>query len=391
MTFVVGAVDNDDENSFHGTAATMTACPTEEEPGDEPPPLEYTFSENDKVKIPDSFSIVPHADEFSGDFKLTPLEKGSLTPRLHANRNIPEQSYLDHVRSIMNDPEQKLKPLPMTFSGYFSGLQTSTPRPRASIGGFPILNEKSTELAAQKHFMLSIKEATEFLNPGQDPVITSDLAIYNIHRKCKQLYPQELSTVVPFMGLLHLEMALQEVGGWLMGESGWENMFVLAGIFTRGVANSLKGGKKIKQTRYAYNLTTAWLDILQHRAYQHYIKASNGPHEPFEAWRDRLQNPKPCGPNEKQVTFRCPTYRFWCTCQNFLSLYFRFIRVQRQGNWPGTKLAIRESCPWFFVADRTYYKRWTPVFYRDMTHIQLLIMHSIRDYFPSSVVAQSSP
>ena len=365
--FVVGAVDNDDENSFHGTAATMTACPTEEEPGDEPPPLEYVFSESDKVKIPESFATIPFADEFSGDYKLTPIEKGSLFPTLRPSRHIPEQSYLDHVTAIMNDPERKLKPIPMTFSGYFSGLHSSTHRPRASIGGFPILNEKSTELATQKHFMIAIKKATEYLNPGQDPIITSDLAIYSVQKRCQKLYPQELRNTVCFMGLLHLEMALQEVGGWLMGDSGWENMFILAGIFTSGVANSLKGGKKVKNTRYAYQLIFTWIDIMLLRAYNSYLDSSIGPHEPFEVWKERMRDPKPCGPAENKTTFEVPTFRFWMTCKNFLSLYFRFIRVQRQGNWPATKLAIRECCPWFFAADRTNYKRWTPVFYRDMT------------------------
>ena len=369
--FVVGAVDNDDENKFHGTAACMTACPTNEEPGDEPPPLEYVFSDEDKVKIPESFSVVPFVDEFAGDFQLTPVEKGSLRPTLDSRRHIPEQSYLDHVKSIMQDPEKKLKPLPMTFSGYFSGLHSSTQRPQASIGGFPILNEKSTELATQKHFMNAIKKATEFLNPGQDPVITSDHAIYSVQKKCKKVYPQELRSVVCFMGLLHLEMALQEVGGWLMGDSGWDNMFVLAGIFTSGIANSLKGGKRVKNTQYAYQLTYTWIDIMLDRAYQAYLRSSIGPHEPYEVWKERMNNPKPCGPAENQVTFQVPTFRHWITCKNFLSLYFRFIRVQRQGDWPGTKQAIWECCPWFFAADRTNYKRWTPAFYRDMALLHI--------------------
>lgn len=370
--FVVGAVDNVDENSFHGTAASMTACPTADSPGEEPPPLEYNFSDADKVKIPESFSQVPYADEFSGDFKLDPIERGTLTPNLPTGRLIPEQSYIDHVTSIMLDPQRKLKPLPMTFSGYFSGLQSSTQRPRASIGCFPVLNEKSTSLATQKHFMKMIKEATEFLNPGQDPVITSDLAIYAVQQKCKKLYPEEMKQHVLFMGLLHFEMALQEVGGSLMGDSGWENMFVLAGIFTPGVAKSLLSGNNIKRTRYAYQLTICWINIVLYKAYQQYLKSSEyGPFETYDVWEARLRDPKPCGPDDGQVTFQCPTFRVWITYRNFLMLYFHFIRGQREGNWSLTKLSIRESCDWFFALDRTNYKRWGPVFYRDMTRLPI--------------------
>ena len=82
--FVVCSSDNDDVSDrieFHGTSSSLTASPTLEEPGVVPSPLNYEFNENDKIKIPDEFAVVPYVDEYVGDIKLTPLQenlKGKL-------------------------------------------------------------------------------------------------------------------------------------------------------------------------------------------------------------------------------------------------------------------------------------------------------------------------
>jgi len=62
----------------------------------------------------------------------------------------------------------------------------------------------------------------------------------------------------------------------LLAGSGWERMFSIANIFTPGVATSLLGGKHIKRTRYAYQLTLAWLNTLRIQAYDKYCHDGYG-------------------------------------------------------------------------------------------------------------------
>ncbi len=73
--------------------------------------------------------------------------------------------------------------------------------------------------------------------------------------------------MVSFMGILHILMASQECGGRLLG-SGW--MFSTPTFFTPGVAISLLGGKHVNRTRYAHQLTLAWLNTLKMQAYHEY-------------------------------------------------------------------------------------------------------------------------
>lgn len=103
--FVVCGSDNVDVSGgrvdFHGTASSLTASPTLEDPGTGHTPLSYEFDENDKIKIPDQFTTVPHVDEYAGDYQLTPLPehlRGKLMKTDDLERKkIPEESWLQHV------------------------------------------------------------------------------------------------------------------------------------------------------------------------------------------------------------------------------------------------------------------------------------------------------
>ena len=155
---------------------------------------------------------------------------------------------------------------------------------------FPIFYDTASTKAMQKHAMFVIKKAIEFVNPGQVPVIEGDCPLYAQQKKCQQAYPNEVdeSKMVCFVGFLHIEMTSQDCDGKLLTGSAWDRMFSLTGIFTTGIATSLLAGKHVKRTRYAYQLTLAWLHVLKLQAYDHYCRDSYGRHEPMEMWEKWL-------------------------------------------------------------------------------------------------------
>ena len=115
-----------------------------------------------------------------------------------------------------------------------------------------------------------------------------------------------------------------------MGGSGLEEMFVKAGIFTSGVAKSLLGGKHVKRTREAYEVTVLWLKIMRDRGYNNYCDKQHGPHLNEEDWLKKLDE--------------YPTINFWeKNVYEFLLNYFKLIRGQRSGDWPLTLSAIDDD------------------------------------------------
>ena len=73
-------------------------------------------------------------------------------------------------------------------------------------------------MSMQKHAMLVIKKAIEFVNPGQIPFIEGDSPFYAQQKKCQWAYPNEVgeSKMGCFMGFLHIEMTFQDCGGKLL-------------------------------------------------------------------------------------------------------------------------------------------------------------------------------
>ena len=162
-----------------------------------------------------------------------------------------ENEWLEHIHGIILDRNGALQELPITYYGFFSKKQPLEDiRPAATIVVFPVLPEKAASMAMQKHAMLMIMKATEFVNPGQIPVIVGDCPLYAQQKKCQWAYPEDVGEhkIVSFIGFLHIEMASQECGGKLLAGSGWERMFEKGKVFTHGTAKSLLGGSNVKRT-----------------------------------------------------------------------------------------------------------------------------------------------
>ena len=366
--FVTTSTDNVDIGGrfeFHGTLYTITAHPTVKNPGIKPKPLSLSSVPNDaEIKIPEKFSKVPLLEEgIECNLNLTPIQPGTIRMELDQCHSIPEQEWIKHATDVIksysesdDDPGNTgLKEVPITFSGFNSYNQSEGDiRPPASIGLFPEFYEKAASLEMQKHGMLMMAEATQYLNPGQTPVLEGDGPLYYIQKKLQVIYPEEVGydKMINFIGLLHMEMCDQEVGGKITGGSGWEDIFSISGVFTPGVCSSLLGGKHVKRTRYSYELTLLWLSIMKNRAWEAY-QETVGPHLLKHDW-------------EKRRDESCPTITFWNIVDIYMLSYFSFIRAQRIGDWVLLLVIIRYKLGWYFGHDRGLYQRITSWFLRDM-------------------------
>ena len=275
--FTTGTTDNIDvsgREDMHGTSITMIGHISHVNGGEKPLQLDFNVDDDTPVVLPDEFADVPFVEDFGGDLRLKPIPEGDGRPAKTENLVVEEDYWLCHVRGSRvkdDNGKWKLNELPMTFSGYFSKKQnTEEVNPPAVIGTFPVFTEeKADSLSMQKHAMVVVQKATEFLNSRQTPVIEGDCPLYARQKTCQWLFPAEVGEdkIVCMMGFLHLEMCAQEAGGKLLGGSGWERMFVLSKIHKTGVAVSLLGGHKVKKTRQAYLVTLSWLEVLRFQGY----------------------------------------------------------------------------------------------------------------------------
>ncbi|KAF5269349.1 hypothetical protein FQA39_LY08741 [Lamprigera yunnana] len=140
--FATIAVDNVDETGgyeFHGTAMSLISHSTYDNIGEDPPPLTLGVSESCTVELPDSYSIAPFVDEYAGNVSISGINNASTFSCIEKNDELlmAERHWLQHLNMV-----------------------------------------KSATMAMQKHCMHIAMKATEFVNPGQIPVLMGDCPLY---------------------------------------------------------------------------------------------------------------------------------------------------------------------------------------------------------------------
>lgn len=104
--FTTCAIDNIDESGryeFHGTALTLTSHLTNDNVGEDPPPLTLEFPEDILIKLPDYYANVPYIEEYAGDITLPNSGNGGETEDEAENlrSRVPEEALLKHLNKTL--------------------------------------------------------------------------------------------------------------------------------------------------------------------------------------------------------------------------------------------------------------------------------------------------
>ena len=108
--------------------------------------------------------------------------------------------------------------------------------------------------------IFNIRSYTNFLNPSQTTVGSSDQPLFAIKKKLQRRFPLEFPTSVyfPFMGCIYIYIEQQclLIVGQLITGTGLEDILVSADIDVVGLKNALCDANNIKKARYAIQILT---------------------------------------------------------------------------------------------------------------------------------------
>ena len=294
------AVDNIDHNpssttalasdSFHGTAISLTNHISDSCPGVDRNPIHIATSTHSKTvaNIATSYTIVSPAS-LHNKHPTIPLIPNSVMPTVNSVPDVSqqEQQWLNTIVQHLDNYYDFEKDAFISWAAYHAQSQPTSVRPKAKIALLPLFNENANSVAMIKHAMMITKEAIEFLNPGQIPVIAMDQPLFSLAKQIQWTWPSVSEEhFVVMLGGLHIEMAiLNMLGKWLDG-SGWSSALVEAGVATSGRAAALLSASHVKCSRYAHQVTVASLYTLQSNAYNIYCKELPASEEPlpFKVW-----------------------------------------------------------------------------------------------------------
>jgi hypothetical protein len=109
-----------------------------------------------------------------------------------------------------------------------------------------------------------LQNVTEFLNPGQIPILACDCQIVAMCKYTQWTYPtshrEERMTIM--FGGLHMEKALWIALGDVLESSGWTVALTEAGVATSGTTDSFLKVSHITRSRYAHQITALTLSKL---------------------------------------------------------------------------------------------------------------------------------
>ncbi len=250
---------------------------------------------------------------------------------------VREDGWLEEVSKLL--PTELTKLHSIAWAAHHAKLQPEVLNLPAITALLPLFYEKADSPAMIRHGMDIIKTITEFLNPGQTPVMTCDCPIFAKAKFIQWTWPLsygEDKFVVMFGGL-HIEMALWNMLGDYLADSGWTSSLIEAGVASSGTAESFLSASHLLRTRHAHQVTIAALTILQNQAFSADSDGMN-----FSDWK-------------ASMAARSPTFKFWDTIVKIEKMILIFIRAHREANFDLYIEALEDLVGFFFAFDHYNY------------------------------------
>lgn len=243
--FTVGALDNLDYDpssttsvgSFHGTGISMFQLPTKDDCGVQRPPIVIPPFENENKALPDTFATVPAVALKNTSVSVPECNVVTAMGLLDYARE-EENNWVNHALPLLEKTELASDEA-IAWSAYHASMQPSVEDPPAKCALLPLFYEKSATPALIKHGMNVLKQAIEFLNPGQIPVTTFDQPLFALAKLVQWKWPDTHGerVHVVMLGGLHTEMALWNTLGDLLECSGWTTALTEAEVASSGKAD----------------------------------------------------------------------------------------------------------------------------------------------------------
>ena len=179
--FSVGALDNLDHNptsttaasSFHGTGISIFQFPKEDNPGHTQPPLLVPPSGSESHSPPDSYAIVPPT-ELNTKSTSVPNRRMQEIENSLEDAESKEKHWVDYALQKLNSDTALSSEDAIVWAAYHSADLPNEKNPPCTSALLPLFYEKAATPAMVKHRMNVLKQAIEFVNPGQIPVLAVD-------------------------------------------------------------------------------------------------------------------------------------------------------------------------------------------------------------------------
>ena len=161
------------DSSFHGTGISIIQFPTASNTGTAIEPVSTTATKG--IILPQSYTVVPAVALNQSRAAVMERICENITGNL-VDGMLQEIKWLNNSLDLLQSDWESNKP--MTWASFHASFQLPVMTPSAITALLPLFNEKADTPAMIKHAMDILRKATNFLNPGQIPVMACDCPIF---------------------------------------------------------------------------------------------------------------------------------------------------------------------------------------------------------------------
>ncbi len=215
--FTIGALDNFDHNplsttakgSFHGTGISIFQFPTSSNFGEQQDSIRLNVVSNN-YKLPDSFTTVPAVAVNAATVSVPQVSTSMQREEQLDRARLTEKRWIQHASQLLEKHLVENGDT-ISWSAFHASMQHLSADVNTTITQLlPLLYEKAASAAMIKHGMNVLQWATEYLNPGQIPVMAFDAPLYALAKLIQWKWPDvhgEDKFTVMFGGM-HIEMTM---------------------------------------------------------------------------------------------------------------------------------------------------------------------------------------
>jgi len=321
--------------------------------------------------------------------------------------SVPKNDLVWEMARVLGDDDSCVP----AWSG-FNALVSTKSVPAAKIRYLPFINASPSDLSTIFTTLLRLVETAQEL--GQPHIlVTADLAIYSKAQQILWSRPKSLEGKVTMrLGGMHLTMAFLASIGKLFGDGGLHDILVSSEVYASATANQMLQGKQyaraIRCIRLAHEaLTHLFLTAAEDFATKNSLPWVTGEtkhkpqalEEPFRS-RDATACAAACHEVEDSIADsvlhtialfreegrqRSATFAYWDSFLQAGDTLLRLLRADREAKFLMHIEAVKDTVPYFVLAGRINYARYTPVYVAEMELLEekqpLMYRHMIEGGF----------
>ena len=270
--FTTAAVDNIDYNpssttangSFHGTGISLFQHPMDEKPGTSLSSVTIVRNSSKSIDpLPTFYTAIEPVSLSKRGVRLPPAVDQVKMTEIFAEAKTEENAWLESASNACLT--EVCANQAISWAAYHAQYGRCQTKQKCSSTLLPLFEDSAHSPAMIKHAMSVVKNAVDYLNPGQAPVLVCDQPLFAIAKEIQWTWPDAFGeeSFVIMLGGLHIEMtALKTLGLWLDG-SGWTEAMAQSSVTTSGTADSYIHCSHVTRTRYAHQVTAVALHMLQ--------------------------------------------------------------------------------------------------------------------------------